>query len=396
MAVYKNIESALIHGGISTDEFTGAVNVPIYQTSTYQQSGLGEEPKWEYSRTGNPTRAALESLIAELEHGKAGFAFGSGMAAITAVLSLFESGDKVLISSNVYGGTFRVLDKVFNHFNIGYSIENTTDLDALEKKITSDVKAILVESPANPLLTITDLAAVASLAKKHGILSIVDNTFMTPYLQRPIELGVDIVVHSATKYLGGHSDVVSGLVVVNDDELAQRLAFIQNSTGGVLGPFDSFLLIRGIKTLGVRLDRGIKTLGVRLDRHVENAEKVAAFLQNHKAVKKVYYPGLPDAQGYEINKRQAKNGGAMISFELYENYNIKKFFKSLKLVALAESLGGVESLVCHPASMTHASIPYEVRQKVGITDGLIRLSIGIESIDDILADLEQAIAESEE
>ena len=346
---------------------------------------MGEEPKWEYARTGNPTRAALEALMAELEHGKAGFAFGSGMAAITAVLSLFEAGDKVLISSNVYGGTFRVLDKVFNHFNIGYSIEDTTDLEALEKKITSDVKAILVESPANPLLTITDLAVVAALAKKHGILSIVDNTFMTPYLQRPIELGVDIVVHSATKYLGGHSDVVAGLVVVNDDELAQRLAFIQNSTGGVLGPFDSFLLIRGIKTLGVRLDR-----------HVANAEKAAEFLQNHKAVKKVYYPGLPDAQGYEINRRQAKNGGAMISFELYENYNIKKFFKALKLVALAESLGGVESLVCHPASMTHASIPYDVRQKVGITDGLIRLSIGIESIDDILADLEQAIAESEE
>ena len=347
MANYKNIESALIHGGISTDEFTGAVNVPIYQTSTYQQTGLGEEPKWEYSRTGNPTRAALEALIAELEGGKAGFAFGSGMAAITAVLSLFESGDKVLISSNVYGGTFRVLDKVFNHFNIGYSIEDTTDLAALESKITSDVKAILVESPANPLLTITDIAAVAALAKKHGLLSIVDNTFMTPYLQRPIELGVDIVVHSATKYLGGHSDVVSGLVVVNDDGLAKRLAFIQNSTGGVLGPFDSFLLIRGIKTLGVRLDR-----------HVANAEKAAEYLQNHKAVKKVYYPGLPDAQGYEINKRQAKNGGAMISFELYENYNIKKFFKALKLVALAESLGGVESLVCHPASMTHASIPY--------------------------------------
>ena len=373
MANYKNIESALIHGGISTDKFTGAVNVPIYQTSTYQQTGLGEEPKWEYSRTGNPTRAALEALIAELEGGKAGFAFGSGMAAITAVLSLFESGDKVLISSNVYGGTFRVLDKVFSHFNIGYSIEDTTDLAALESKITPEVKAILVESPANPLLTVTDLAAVAALAKKH------------PYLQRPIELGADIVVHSATKYLGGHSDVVAGLVVVNDDALAQRLAFIQNSTGGVPGPFDSFLLIRGIKTLGVRLDR-----------HVENAEKAAGFLQKHKAVKKVYYPGLPDAQGYEINKRQAKNGGAMISFELYENYDIKKFFKALRLVALAESLGGVESLVCHPTSMTHAAIPYEVRQRVGITDGLTRLSVGIESIDDILADLEQAIAESEE
>lgn len=385
MANYKKIESALIHGGIYGDKYTGAVNVPIYQTSTYEQHGLGENTGWEYSRTGNPTRAALEALIAELEGGSAGFAFGSGMAAITAVLSLFKSGDKILISSNVYGGTFRVLDKIFKNFEIGYSIEDTTNIDALEKKITPDVKAILVESPANPLLTITDLAAVAALAKEHGILSIVDNTFMTPYLQRPIELGTDIVIHSATKYLGGHSDLVAGLVVVNNAELADRLAFIQNATGGVLDPFDSFLLIRGIKTLGVRLDR-----------HVENAEKLAEYLSQHKAVGKVYYPGLPDAQGYEINKRQAKNGGAMISFELKESYNIKKFFSSLHLIALAESLGGVESLVCHPASMTHASIPYEIRQKVGITDGLIRLSVGIENAEDLRADLERAIAESEE
>lgn len=384
MSTYKNIESAFIHGGIDGDAYTKAVNVPIYQTSTYKQSGIGETPRWEYSRTGNPTRAALEALIAELESGKAGFAFASGMAAITAVLSLFRTGDRIIISSNVYGGTFRLLDKVFDHFGIGYSIEDTTHIGELEAKITPDVKAILIESPANPLLTVTDIGAVARIAAKHNILSIVDNTFMTPYLQRPLELGADIVIHSATKYLGGHSDVVAGLVVVNDDKLAKRIAFIQNSTGGVLGPFDSFLLIRGIKTLGVRLDR-----------HVENAEKAARFLREHPAVKKVYYPGLPDAQGYEINKRQAKSGGVMISFELYENYDIKKFFKSLKLVALAESLGGVESLVCHPASMTHASIPYEVRQKVGITDGLIRLSIGIESIDDILADIAQAIAESE-
>ena len=384
MANYKNIETAFIHGGIYGDKNTGAVNVPIYQTSTYEQDGLGQDRGWEYSRTGNPTRAALEALIAELEHGKAGFAFGSGMAAITAVLSLFHSGDKIIISSNVYGGTFRVLDKVFNSFEISYSIEDTTNLQTLESKITPDVKAILIESPANPLLTITDIKGVAHLAKKHNILSIVDNTFMTPYLQRPLELGVDIVVHSATKYLGGHSDVVSGLVVVNDEKLAERIAFIQNSTGGVLGPFDSFLLIRGIKTLGVRMDR-----------HVSNAEKAVEFLQNHKAVKKVYYPGLKDAQGYEINKKQAKNGGAMISFELYENYDIKKFFSSLKLIALAESLGGVESLVCHPASMTHASIPYETRQKIGITDGLIRLSIGIENIDDLIDDLKQAIEESE-
>lgn len=385
MANYNKIESALIHGGIYGDKHTGAVNVPIYQTSTYEQRGLGENTGWEYSRTGNPTRAALEALIAELEGGKAGFAFGSGMAAITAVLSLFHAGDKVLISSNVYGGTFRVLDKIFKNFEIGYSIEDTTNLPALEQKITPEVKAILVESPANPLLTITDLAEVAKLAKKHGILSIVDNTFMTPYIQRPIELGTDIVIHSATKYLGGHSDLVAGLVVVNDDELARRLAFIQNATGGVLGPFDSFLLIRGIKTLGVRLDR-----------HVANAEVLAKRLSSHKAIKRVYYPGLPGAQGYEINQKQAKNGGAMISFELKENYDIKKFFSSLQLIALAESLGGVESLVCHPASMTHASIPYEIRQKVGITDGLIRLSVGIENIDDLIADLENAISESEE
>ena len=382
---YQNIESALIHGGVYGDAATGAVNVPIYQTSTYEQQGLGENKGWEYSRTGNPTRAALEALIAELEGGTAGFAFGSGMAAITAVLSLFKSGDKILISSNVYGGTFRVLDKVFRHFGITYGIADTTNIPALEKTFDPSVKAILIESPANPLLTITDIAAVAAAAKRHGALTIVDNTFMTPYLQKPLTLGADIVVHSATKYLGGHSDVVAGLAIVKDAELAEQLAFIQNATGGVLGPFDSFLLIRGIKTLAVRMDR-----------HTANAEKAAAFLKENSTVKKVYYPGLPEAQGYEVNRKQAKNGGAMISFELKENYNIRTFFKSLHLIALAESLGGVESLVCHPASMTHASIPYEVRQKVGITDGLIRLSIGIENIDDLLADLAQAIQESEE
>lgn len=378
---YNDIESALIHGGIDGDPLTGAVNVPVYQTSTYRQEGLGKNKGWEYSRTGNPTRAALEALIAELEGGTHGFAFASGMAASTAVISLFKSGDKIIISSNVYGGTFRVLDKIFKNFGITYSIEDTSNLKTLEKKITSDVKAIWIESPANPLLTITDLEGVAKLAKKHKILSIVDNTFMTPYIQRPIEKGIDIVVHSATKYLGGHSDLVAGLAVVNDKALAEKIAFIQNATGGVLGPFDSFLLIRGIKTLGVRLDR-----------HVENAEKIAHHLQKHSAVKKLYYPGLKTDPGYKVNKKQAKNGGAMISFELKENYNIKKFFSSLKLVSLAESLGGVESLVCHPASMTHASIPKDIRDKVGITDGLIRLSVGIESANDIIADIDRAIA----
>ncbi len=380
MANYRSIESAVIHGGVYGDKTTGAVNVPIYQTSTYEQSGLGQNTGWEYSRTGNPTRAALEALIAELEGGAAGFAFASGMAAITAVLQLFQSGDHVLISSNVYGGTYRVLDKVFQRFGLSYSIADTTDLAVFEAALTPDVKAVLVESPANPLLTVTDLASVAEIAKRRGALTIVDNTFMTPYLQRPLTLGADIVVHSATKYLGGHSDVVAGLAVAKDKELAERLAFLQNATGGVLGPFDSFLLLRGIKTLTVRMDR-----------HVENAEKAAAWLRGHPAVKKVYYPGLPCAQGYEINRAQAKNGGAMISFELEDGYDVRKFFSSLRLIALAESLGGVESLVCHPASMTHASIPREVREKVGITDGLIRLSVGIDNWNDLRDDLQQAI-----
>lgn len=385
MGEYNHIESALIHGGIYGDDKTGAVNTPIYQTSTYMQESLGVHKGYEYSRTGNPTRAALESLIAELEKGIAGFAFASGMAAITAVLSLFKSGDTIIISNNVYGGTFRVLDKIFNRFGIKYLIVDTSDLNALESKITDNVKAIFIESPTNPLLTITDISAVAQLAKKHGIYSIVDNTFMTPYLQKPIELGTDIVIHSATKYLGGHSDLIAGLVVVNSSELANELHFIQNATGGILQPFDSFLLIRSIKTLAVRMER-----------HVENAALISDFLENNNAIKKVYYPGLPNCQGYEVNKRQAKNGGAMMSFELTEKHNIKTFFEQLHLIALAESLGGIESLVCHPASMTHASIPKEIRESVGITDTLIRLSVGIENVEDIIADLRFAIKKAEE
>lgn len=380
MKHYEFIECALIHGGIYGDERTGAVSTPIYQTSTFMQDELGKHRGYEYSRTGNPTREALEALIAELEGGEAGFAFASGMAAITAALSLFQSGDRIVISSNVYGGTFRVLDQIFRHFGFAYTIADTTDLKALEAAITPDVKAVLVESPANPLLTVTDLAAAAEIAHRHDALLIVDNTFMTPYLQRPLELGADIVLHSATKYLGGHSDVIAGLAVVKTKELAERLHFIQNATGGILQPFDSYLLIRSIKTLGVRMDR-----------HVENAEALARLLRDHEAVKTVYYPGLPDAQGFEINRQQAKNGGAMISFELNEGYDIRRFFQNLRLIALAESLGGVESLVCHPASMTHASIPKEIRQKVGITDGLIRLSVGIENLRDLIQDLRMSM-----
>ena len=374
------VSTLLIHGGIDGDAATGAVSVPIYQTSTYRQRALGENTGWEYSRTGNPTRAALEALVADLEGGTRGFAFGSGMAAITAVLSLFRTGDKVLISKNVYGGTFRVLDKVFKSFGLGYALADTGDVAALDAAITPGVKAVLVESPANPLLTVSDLAAVAFVAKRRGLLMIVDNTFMTPYLQKPLALGADIVVHSATKYLGGHSDLVAGLAVTNRPEIAERLAFIQNATGGVLGPFDSFLLIRGIKTLAVRMDR-----------HVANAEALAARLAAHTDVSRVWYPGLKDFPGHDVQFRQAKNGGAMISFELADGKDHRAFFRALRLVTLAESLGGVESLVCHPASMTHASIPKETREKVGITDRLIRLSVGIEDVDDIWSDIENAI-----
>lgn len=383
MSKNTNINTKLIHGGIYGDELTGSVNVPIYQTSTYEQEVPGVHKGYEYSRTGNPTRAALEALIAELESGTKGFAFASGLAAITAVLSLFRTGDNLVLSDNVYGGTFRILEKVFKNFGIGFRLVDTTNIKAVEDAIDETVKAVYIETPTNPLLGITDIQAVAEIAKKKKILSIVDNTFYTPYLQRPIERGIDIVIHSATKYLGGHSDLVAGLVVVNDDTLAERLAFIQNSTGGVLQPFDSFLLIRGIKTLGVRLDR-----------HVENAQKLANYLEQHPDVKKVYYPGLPTHPGYSVNQKQAKNGGAMISFELTEGHDIHEFFRGLGLISLAESLGGVESLVCHPASMTHAAIPKKIRDEVGITEGLIRLSVGIEEVQELQDDLEQAIVAS--
>lgn len=377
------LNTQVIHGGIDGDERTGAVSVPIYQTSTYRQIELGRHKGYEYSRTGNPTREALEKLIAELEGGTAGFAFASGMAAITAVLFLFKSGDKIIISSNVYGGTFRVLDKIFLQFGLSYEISDTTDLEALNKKLAEDksVKALMIESPANPLLTVTDIEAASAIAHKYDKTVIVDNTFMTPYLQKPLSLGADIVVHSATKYLGGHSDLVAGLAVAKDGETAKRLAFIQNATGGILEPFDAWLLIRGIKTLSVRMDR-----------HLENAAYLSEWLSRKAGVSHVYYPGLTDAQGYEIQKRQATGAGAIISFVLEEQYNIKKFFSSVRLVTLGESLGGVESLLCHPATMTHASIPAEIRQKVGITDGLIRLSVGIEDKRDIAADLDAAFA----
>ena len=379
-----HINSLLIHGGIDGDETTGAVNVPIYQTSTYRQDGLGElRGGWEYSRTGNPTRAALEKLITDLEGGIYGLAFASGLAAIDTVLSLFKSGDKLIVSDNIYGGTFRILDNVFKNFGITYEIVDSSRTDLVEAAIDDSVAAVYIETPANPLLTVTDIKAVSEVAHRHGKLVIVDNTFLTPYLQKPLTLGADIVIHSGTKYLGGHSDTVSGMVVVNDKKLADRLYYLQNSIGGVLSPFDSFLIIRGIKTLGVRMDR-----------HTDNALRIARWLEKSGYAARVYYPGLESDPGYETQQKQASGSGAMISFVLEDKYDYRTFFKKLKLVTLAESLGGVESLVCHPATMTHAAIPPEIRKRVGIVDELIRLSVGIEDADDIINDLEQAIRES--
>ena len=377
------IQSLVIHGGVDGDERTGSVNVPIYQTSTYKQPSFGVNKGYEYSRTGNPTREALEKLIADLENGNFGLAFGSGMAAITAVLSLFKSDDKIIIPNNLYGGTFRVIDKVFKNFNLKYDILDISNIDKIKESLESGAKAVYIETPTNPLMDIADIQKISNLAKEYGAISIVDNTFLTPYLQRPLELGADIVLHSATKYLGGHSDVVAGLVVTRDKELADRLYFIQNSTGGVLGPFDSFLLIKGIKTLAVRMDR-----------HNSNAEKLVQYLQNNIYVEKIYYPGLEDNPGYEVQKKQASGNGGVISFVVSKKVDYKKFLGSLNLISFAESLGGVESLICHPASMTHAAIPYEIRQEVGIVDELIRLSVGIEDAEDIIQDLDNALKES--
>ncbi|MDD7792874.1 trans-sulfuration enzyme family protein [Clostridium sp. 'White wine YQ'] len=378
------IDSLVIHGGISSDKATGAVNVPVYLSSTFKQPEFGVNLGYEYARTGNPTRESVEKLISDLEGGVRGFAFASGMAATSTVLNLFKSGDRILINNNLYGGTFRVIDKVFSNFGLKYDIVedfNTFDFST----ISEDVKGVFIETPTNPLLSITDIKRVAEEAKKRNLTVIVDNTFMTPYFQNPLSLGADIVVHSATKYLGGHSDVVAGLAVTNNTEIAERLAFLQNSIGAVLPPFDSYLLVRGIKTLSVRLDK-----------HADNAQKIAEYLKAHEAIEEVFYPGLKDHPGHEIQKAQARGFGGVVSFKLKEGYDFKKFINSLELITFGESLGGIESLLCHPASMTHAALPVELRERIGIKDNLLRISVGIENFEDLRDEIEQAIINSKE
>ncbi|MFV8225464.1 cystathionine gamma-synthase [Christiangramia aquimixticola] len=372
-----------IHGGQKdTDPAYGSVMTPIYQTSTYKQSTPGGHKGFEYSRSGNPTRSALESLLASIENGKFGLAFGSGLAAIDAVLKLFKPGDEIISTNDLYGGSYRLFTKLFEGLGIKFHFIGMQNADAIEEFINENTKLIWVETPSNPMMSIIDIEAVSKIAKKHEVLLAVDNTFATPYLQLPLDLGADIIMHSATKYLGGHSDVVMGGLVVNDEKLAEKLYFIQKASGAICGPQDCFLVMRGIKTLHLRMQR-----------HCENGEAVANFLRSHPKVDKVFWPGFKNHPNHDIAKKQMKGFGGMLSFSTKENTleSAIRIVENLKVFTLAESLGGVESLAGHPASMTHASIPKEERIKTGVVDSLIRLSVGIEDEEDLIADLEQAI-----
>lgn len=371
-----------IHAGQEPDPTTGAINVPIYQTSTYVQEEIGKHKGYEYARTGNPTRTALEACLASLEGANHGLCFGSGLGASMNIMHLLSAGDHVVVGDDVYGGTFRLFDKVLSRFGVTFSWVDARDVKNIEKAIKPETKMIWLETPTNPLLQIIDIKAITDLAKSKKIATVVDNTFASPYLQNPIALGADIVVHSATKYLGGHSDVVGGAILTSDEEMYERLKFHQNAVGSVPGPMDCFLILRGVKTLAVRMEA-----------HQKNAMAIAKFLENKPQIERIIYPGLAAHPQHDLAKKQMNGFGAMVSIVVKGGLeNANKFASSTKLFALAESLGGVESLICHPVSMTHGSIPKEVREARGIVDGLVRLSVGIEDTDDLLADVEQALA----
>ena len=370
-----------IHGGQIKEKAYGAVMPPIYQTSTYSQKSPGEHSGYEYSRTQNPTRHALERSIASLENAKYGLAFSSGLSAIDAVMKLFSPGDEIISTNDLYGGSYRLFNKIYAKFGLKFIFTDLRNLNQTEKLVTNKTKLIWVETPTNPMINIIDIKGLSKICKSNNLLLAVDNTFSTPYLQKPMDLGADIIMHSATKFLAGHSDVILGLLALSNDELAEKLYFIQNSSGAICGPMDSFLTLRGIKTLHVRMKR-----------HCENAKVIATFLNNHNKVDKIYWPGFENHLNHDIAKSQMSDYGGMISFTLKGDFElVKKITSSFKVFTLAESLGGVESLVNHPATMTHASIPKEERDKIGIADNLIRLSVGIEDISDLVDDIKQAI-----
>jgi cystathionine beta-lyase/cystathionine gamma-synthase len=368
-----------IHAGQEPEPVTGAVIYPIFATSTYVQPRLGEHKGFEYARTKNPTRSVLEANLAALERGKYGHCFASGMAAIDTVFRLLQSGDHVIAAENMYGGSYRLFSRVLEKFGLQFSYVDTSNVDAIRAAVRANTKILYLETPTNPMMTLTDISAGSELAHAKGALVVVDNTFCSPYLQRPIELGADIVVHSTTKFLNGHSDSIGGVVVSNTDELAEKIGFLQNAVGAILSPFDSWLILRGVKTLAVRMKR-----------HEENGVAMASYLSNHAKVKRVYYPGLPDHPQHALARRQMNGFGSMISFELGSKERAAAFLNRVRLCSLAESLGGVETLISHPETMTHASVPVDQRKRLGITPGLVRISVGIEDIEDLIADLENA------
>jgi len=377
----RRMGTRAVHAGIAADPLAGAVMPPIYQTSTYVQEGLGRNKGYEYARTQNPTRQALERSVAALEGGLHGFAFGSGLAAVDAVMKLLSAGDHVVSGENVYGGTHRQMTLIWSRLGLSFTFVDGADTDAVAAAVTPRTKVIYAETPTNPLMRLCDLAATAAIAKRAGALLVVDNTFATPCFQRPLELGADLVLHSTTKYLNGHSDMVGGMLVTSRDDLAERLAFIQNGTGAVPGPFDCWLALRGIKTLPLRMRQ-----------HDANGRRIAEWLTHQPRVRRVYYPGLPDHPQHDLACRQMSGFGGMVAVELGDAALARRTAERTKVFALAESLGGVESLIGHPASMTHASVPPELRQKMGLTDSLLRLSVGIEDVEDLIEDLDQALA----
>lgn len=368
-----------IHAGQEPEPHTGAVTIPIYQTSTYVQPELGRHKGYEYARTKNPTRSALEANLAALERGKYGHCFASGMSATDTVFRLLKTGDHVVAGENMYGGSYRLFSRVLEKFGLEFTYVDTSNVDDVRKALKANTRLVFLETPTNPMMTVTDLAACAEVAHARGALVVVDNTFCSPWLQKPIDLGADIVVHSTTKFLNGHSDSVGGVVVSNRDDIGEQIGFLQNAVGAILSPFDSWLVLRGVKTLAVRMKR-----------HEENGMAMASYLANHAKVRKIYYPGLPEHPQHELAKRQMNGFGSMISFDLGSKENAKKFLDRVRLCSLAESLGGVETLISHPETMTHASVPLETRTRLGITPGLVRISVGIEDIEDLIADLENA------